>query len=323
MAGETAKRKLTTILAADVVSYSQLMARDEEGTLSRLKAYRAVSDRLVDKHNGRVFNTAGDAFLAEFDSAVEAVRCAISIQEDLAVRNAQLSEDQQMWLRIGINVGDVMVEDGDLFGDGVNVAARLEGLAEPGGICISGSTFDQVKNKLSIAFDDIGAQRVKNIPEPVPAFRIVPGRVAVKETVKAASVAKTNGLQKLMMLGAAVAVIGLGGAYLGGLLSPDIKSAHPFDGRWQVSVDALTGCRDNAPRTFVVSAKAGTIDEPNHLFPKSGQISSSGEFNMTASDQDGKLLSHQTAKIRGDTGQGTFTGRLPGCQGQITLQRIE
>ena len=161
MGDDRVERRLTTILAADVVGYSQLTAADEEATLNTLRAYRKVIDALVGKHNGRVFNTAGDAVLIEFGSAVEAVRCAVSIQEDLAVRNAQLSEDAQMWFRIGINVGDVMIEGDDLFGDGVNVAARLEGLAEKGGICISGSTFDQVKNKLSVAFSDIGPQKVK------------------------------------------------------------------------------------------------------------------------------------------------------------------
>ena len=135
-------RKLTTILAADVAGYSRLMAANEEATLGTLRIYRKVIDSLVAKHDGRIFNTAGDAVLAEFGSAVEAVRCAVSIQEELAVRNAQLGDDEQMWFRIGINIGDVMIEGDDLFGDGVNVAARLEGLAEKGGICISGSTFD-------------------------------------------------------------------------------------------------------------------------------------------------------------------------------------
>jgi adenylate cyclase len=119
---------------------------------------------------------------AEFGSAVEAMRATISIQEELKVRNAELAEQRQMKFRIGINVGDVMVEGGDLFGDGVNVAARLEGLAQPGGICISGSAFDQVKNKLSIGFENIGPQAVKNIAEPVPAFRVVPGPVSVQGT---------------------------------------------------------------------------------------------------------------------------------------------
>jgi len=171
-------RRLTTILASDVVGYSRLMATDEEATLATLRTYRGVISELVAKHGGRVFNTAGDAVLAEFGSAVEAVRCAVSIQEELAVRNGLMPEESQMWLRIGINVGDVIAEDGDIFGDGVNVAARLEGLAEKGGICISGGTYEQVKNKLSIVFTDIGPQSVKNIPEPIRAFRALPGKVS-------------------------------------------------------------------------------------------------------------------------------------------------
>jgi adenylate cyclase len=172
VAEERVQRKLTTILAADVEGYSRLMSADEEATLKTLKTYLEIIDGVTAKHDGRLVGTAGDAVLVEFGSTVEAVRCAMSIQEDLVVRNAELAEDRRMRFRIGINVGDVMVEGDDLFGDGVNVAARLEGLAEPGGICISGSAFDQVKNKLSIGFEDIGLQEVKNIAEPVKAFRV-------------------------------------------------------------------------------------------------------------------------------------------------------
>ena len=176
---EQVVRKLTTILASDVVGYSKMMSADEEGTLRTLRAYRTIIDGLIEKHGGRVFNTAGDAVLAEFSSAVEGVRCAITIQEELAVRNAQLPEDKQMHIRIGLNVGDVMIEGNDLFGDGVNVAARLEGVAAPGRICISSSTFEQVKNKLSIGFEDMGPQEVKNIPHPVGAFQIKWGPISV------------------------------------------------------------------------------------------------------------------------------------------------
>jgi adenylate cyclase len=189
MTTEGIKRKLTTILAADVVGYSKMMAVDEEATLRTFRTYRAVIDELTARHDGRLFNTAGDAVLLEFGSAVEAVRCAIAIQEDLAVRNAQLADDHQMRFRIGINVGDVMIEGDDLFGDGVNVAARLEGLAEPGGVCISGSTFEQVKNKMSIGFEDIGPQAVKNIPQPVQSFKIVPGPVTVTADARTATAA--------------------------------------------------------------------------------------------------------------------------------------
>ena len=171
MAEERVQRRLAAILATDAVGYSRLMGVDEESTLRTLKSHCEIIDRLIVRHEGRIFSSGGDSVLAEFGSAVEAVRAAISIQEELRVRNAELAEERRMNFRIGINVGDIMVEGDNLFGDGVNVAARLEGLAEAGGICISGSTFDQVKNKLSVGFEDIGPQQVKNIAEPVRAYR--------------------------------------------------------------------------------------------------------------------------------------------------------
>lgn len=179
MDSDEVTRKLTTIMAADVVGYSKMMSKDEEETLKTFRSYRKIINTLIEKHDGRVFNTAGDAILAEFGSTVECVRCTISIQEELHARNAKLPEDKRIHLRIGVNVGDVMIEGGDLFGDGVNVAARLEGLADPGGICISASAFEQVKNKLSIGFEDMGPQNVKNIPHPVLAFKVMSGPVSV------------------------------------------------------------------------------------------------------------------------------------------------
>ena len=158
------KRKIAAIFAADIAGYSRLVAEDEEETLRRLAAYRAVTDDFIAKAGGRIFNTAGDAVLAEFPSAVEAVRCAIDIQESLRTRNMAYPASRQMSFRIGITIGDVVERDGDLLGDGVNIAARLEGLAEVGGICISRAVHEQVANKLSVQFADIGAQEVKNIP---------------------------------------------------------------------------------------------------------------------------------------------------------------
>src|SRR6266478_1873340 len=166
------KRKIAAIFAADIAGYSRLVAEDEEETLRRLAAYRAVTDDFIAKAGGRIFNTAGDAVLAEFPSAVEAVRCAIDIQESLRTRNMAYPASRHMSFRIGITIGDVVERDGDLLGDGVNIAARLEGLAEVGGICISRSVHEQVANKLSVQFADIGAQEVKNIPTPVHAYMV-------------------------------------------------------------------------------------------------------------------------------------------------------
>src|SRR6478672_4824546 len=166
------KRKIAAIFAADIAGYSRLVAEDEEETLRRLASYRSVTDDFIAKSGGRIFNTAGDAVLAEFSSAVEAVRCAIDIQESLRTRNMAYPPSRQMAFRIGITIGDVVERDGDLLGDGVNIAARLEGLAEVGGICVSRAVHEQVANKLSVQFADIGAQEVKNIPTPVHAYMV-------------------------------------------------------------------------------------------------------------------------------------------------------
>ena len=167
------KRRLTSILCADVKSYSRLMENDETRTIGTLRQYRAAMDALVERHDGRTINTWGDAVIAEFSSVVEAVQCAIEVQRELAGRNRELPEAEQMWFRIGINLGDVMVENDDLYGEGVNIAARLQELAEPGGILISGPVYDMVRNKLSVGFEHLGQQPVKNVTEPVISYRIV------------------------------------------------------------------------------------------------------------------------------------------------------
>jgi TolB-like protein len=169
----TTHRKLATILAADAVGYSRLMADDEAATLRSLNDARALFRERIEAHGGRLIDTAGDSILAEFPSAVEAVDCAVEIQHELSKRNSQLAEHRRMQFRIGINLGDVIAqEDATIYGDGVNVAARLQQLAEPAGICISGTAYDQVEGKLPLQFKFIGEQHVKNIPKPVRAYRV-------------------------------------------------------------------------------------------------------------------------------------------------------
>jgi class 3 adenylate cyclase len=165
-------RKLVTILSADVAEYSRLMAEDEEQTLRVFREHGQTFQTLVNLHHGRIFNTAGDAILAEFTSPVEAVRCATEIQAAVRTRNEQMPPNRQVRFRIGVNVGDVMVQNSDLLGDGVNVAARLQSAAAPGGICISGSVYDQIRNKLTLGFEPLGERRFKNIPQPVRTFTI-------------------------------------------------------------------------------------------------------------------------------------------------------
>jgi adenylate cyclase len=169
----TATRRLAAILAADVAGYSRLMGADEEGTHERLKAHRReLVDRKISEHSGRIVKTTGDGILVEFASVVDAVRCAAEVQRAMIDREAGMPEDRRIRFRIGINLGDVIVEESDIFGDGVNVAARLEGLAEPGGICLGGSAHEQVRDKLDLAFEDMGEQQVKNIARPVRVYRV-------------------------------------------------------------------------------------------------------------------------------------------------------
>jgi class 3 adenylate cyclase len=166
------ERRLATIMMADVAGYSRMMGQNEEGTVAVLRGHREIFDGLLEAHRGRVFNTAGDAICAEFPSAVEAVRCATEIQTALRTRNEHLPAEQRMWFRIGINLGDVIVQGEDLLGDGVNVAARIQSIAEPGGICISGSVYDQIQNKLTLQIRQLGEKSFKNIAQPVRTFSI-------------------------------------------------------------------------------------------------------------------------------------------------------
>jgi len=169
---EETVRKLAAIFAADVAGYSRLMGQDEIGTLRRLTACRAILDKRIAAYRGRIFGSAGDSVVADFASAIDAVQCAVAVQDAIAKDSAAPPADEQMRLRIGVHVGDVIVQGKNLFGDGVNIAARLEALAEPGGICISGAVHDQIGTKLPIAFTDLGDQQVKNIAQPIRAYRV-------------------------------------------------------------------------------------------------------------------------------------------------------
>lgn len=176
------KRKIAAILAADVAGYSRLIAEDEEQTLTRLRDYQAAFKDCIQQAGGRVFKTAGDSVLAEFPSAVDALRCAITVQETLRVRNQAYPMSRQMAYRVGLTIGDVVDQDGDLLGDGVNIAARLEALAQPGGICISKALHDAVASKISAKFVDMGPQQVKNIPIPVHVYSVTPDPRAAANT---------------------------------------------------------------------------------------------------------------------------------------------
>ncbi len=170
---EHLKRKLIALLSADVKGYARLMSLDEEATVRTLDSYKEVMGDFIRRHDGRVVDSIGDNLLAEFPSVVDAVQCAVEIQKEIGRRNKDVPEERRMEFRIGVNLGDVVVEGGKVFGDGVNIVARMEKLAEPGGVCISGTAYDQVRNRLPYGFRDLGRQAVKNIAEPVRVYRIL------------------------------------------------------------------------------------------------------------------------------------------------------
>src|SRR5262245_9062331 len=166
-------RRLAAIVAADVAGYSRLMGLDEVGTARTLREHRKVTDALVAKHGGRLVKSTGDGVLLEFPSVVDAVECAVAVQAVMAERNQGVPDDRRMLFRIGVNLGDILIEGDDILGDGVNVAARLEGIAEPGGICISSSAHDQVDGKVAVEFTDLGEQTLKNIARPIHAYAVI------------------------------------------------------------------------------------------------------------------------------------------------------
>jgi class 3 adenylate cyclase len=207
------ERKLSTILSADVAEFSRLMGEDEEQTLRVFRGHKKVFESVVAMHNGRIFNTAGDAILAEFPSAVEAVRCATDIQAALRTRNDQLPPNRQVRFRIGINLGDILIQGQDLMGDGVNVAARLQTAAEPGGVCISGTVHDQIRNKLSMSFHSMGEMNFKNIAQPVRTFSITEAEGSGPLPSRQAALVAAGGKTKWIVAGAVLAVVLVGGGF--------------------------------------------------------------------------------------------------------------
>jgi adenylate cyclase len=206
MAQEGFKRKLSAILSADVEGYSRLMGEDEEATVRTLTAYREVFTTLIQQHNGKVIDSPGDNLLVEFVSLVDAVQCAVAVQKEIKSRNNELPENRRMQFRVGINLGDVIQEEERIYGDGVNIAARLEGLAEPGGICISKTAFDQIETKLPYGYEFLGDQTVKNIPKPVGAYRVLmEPRVTVAGEPKKEKPAP--GRRKALLVGAAALLV--------------------------------------------------------------------------------------------------------------------
>ncbi len=249
MATEDFKRKLTAILSADVEGYSRLMREDEEATVRTITAYREVISSIVQKHRGRVVDSPGDNILAEFVSVVDAVRGAVEIQEELRIRNAELPEDREMEFRIGINLGDVIQEDERIYGDGVNVAARVESLAEAGGICVSGTAFDQIEDKLPLGYEYLGEQSVKNIPKPVRIYKVLMEPEAVGKVIGEKRAEPRRG-QRVALAVVTVLLLIVGGLLIWRTVFPPVqvasveKMAFPLPDKPSVAVlpfDNMTG----------------------------------------------------------------------------------
>jgi class 3 adenylate cyclase len=210
MTQESFKRKLAAILSADVEGYSRLMQADEEATIQRLTTYRTAMTTLIQQYRGRLVDAPGDNLLAEFGSVVDAVNCAVEIQRELAERNAELPEERRMQFRIGVNLGDVFEEGERIYGDGVNIAARMESMAKAGGICVSGTVYDSIVNKLGLEYENLGEQTVKNILEPIRSYRVLSYPGAAAHRVVKAKRAVRRKWRKAALAIAAVLIIGVG-----------------------------------------------------------------------------------------------------------------
>ena len=265
MSTDSTKRKMAAILSADVKGYSRLMNADEDGTVKSLNNCREIIATCVHDHKGRIVDSPGDNVLAEFASTVEAVKCAVKIQENLKTRNADLPESRRMEFRIGVNLGDVIEEKDRIYGDGVNIAARLEGLAEPGGICVSGTAFDHVKNKLSVGYQYLGKQTVKNIPDPVRAYKVLMEPEAAGKVIGEQEPKQTRWGWKAL---AAVAVLVL---VVGGLVwnfygrAPKIepaskeKMAFPLPDKPSIAVLPFTNMSDDPKQDYLADGLAEEI----------------------------------------------------------------
>ena len=241
MATQDFQRKLTAILSADVKGYSRLMQEDEEATVRTITAYRQVIAEVVQKLRGRVVDSPGDNILCEFASVMDAVRSAVEIQEELKVRNAELPEERRMEFRIGVNLGDVIHEEARIYGDGVNVAARVESLAGAGGICVSGTVFDQIETKLPLGYEYLGEQSVKNISKPVRVYKVLMDPEAVGKVIGEARVGPRKG-QRVALALVGVLLLIVGGLLIWRVASPPLevasvkKMAFPLPDRPSIAV---------------------------------------------------------------------------------------
>lgn len=272
------ERKLAAILSADIVGYSRLMAADEDATLEALRSHRELVDPLIDAHRGRVFNSAGDSVVAEFPSAVEASLCAVEIQQEIARRNDPVPKEKRLQFRIGINIGDVVVEDGNLFGDGINIADRVQGLAEPGGVCVSRNVCDQLKSKVEFKLEPMGEHRVKNIASPISTYRILVGDVVKRRSI-------TSRLSGLVSRSSRVAAVGVLFAAVAGLAFWQWQRGAPVrDGFPSVAVLAFQNFGSDPALDSYGHGVAEDLTTAMSRFPDITVLSRNSSFGIKSAD---------------------------------------
>jgi class 3 adenylate cyclase len=288
------KRKIAAILAADIVGYSRLIGDDEEETLRRLENYRAVFSDFITRFGGRIFNTAGDAIFAEFASAVDAVRCAVDTQESLRTRNLAYPQSRQMHFRIGITIGDVVEREGDLMGEGVNIASRLEGIAPVGGICVSRSVHEAVANKISLQFADVGEQQLKNLPDRVHAYTVTIGQSGARQK-----------LQPPILAAVAVVIVAAlaTGAFISGVFKHDtagdpksVTSSVPLKPAQTVAQSVVT-----PPPEAAAVAEAKANDTKSKKNEASGK-QLTGEWKGLLTENGGNTYNVEISVMSGGTG---------------------
>jgi class 3 adenylate cyclase len=342
-------RKLAVILHADIVGSTVLVQRDERLAHERMRdVFRRFSETIT-AYGGKVHEVRGDALLAEFERASDAVSATLAFQSDNRSANEIYSDDIRPELRVGIALGEVIIADNTITGAGVVLAQRLEQLSEAGGLCISSAIREALPARLPFQYGPLGEQKIKGFEEPVRVFFVALGlEGAIPAPEPGASLAAAPPAPRALsrsrtaaLLAAAVIVIAAlaAGAFFTGLVpfvgKPDqpldskldrpldAKPDWPFDGRWQVNVDTLSGCLNNAPRSFVVNVTEGSVNEPDYKFPKTGRVSPDGEFRIESRDAGGKLMNTQTGRITDGVGKGRFEGRKPGCGGDVKMLRLE